>query len=113
MRTWIIVGIILQVAMALAGHWLASLRAFWGPGGMLISLVVGCLAAPSGGTTWGGILKAGALAGGIGAFVGILLVFVLQDVPALLIAFGTISSTVAGMIGAGAVAAIRGQTTAR
>ena len=111
MMMWIVVGTVLQVAMVLAGHWMPGLRDFWGPGGMLISLIVGCLAASSGGRTWSGVIKAGALAGGVGALIGIVIAFALQDVPPLLILLGTLSSTVAGIFGAAIVAAFTRQTT--
>ena len=38
MMTWIAVGTALQIAMVVAGHFVPPLRAWWGPGGMLISL---------------------------------------------------------------------------
>jgi hypothetical protein len=96
MMTWIAVGTALQIAMVVAGHFIPSLRALWGPGGMLISLVVGCLAAQA---RWSQTVVAGALAGGVGAFVGILI--------ALLLALGTVSSVIAGVIGAAAVTFFR------
>jgi uncharacterized membrane protein YeaQ/YmgE (transglycosylase-associated protein family) len=104
MMTWIAVGTALQIAMVVAGHFIPPLRAWWGPGGMLISLVVGCLAAQ---TRWSQTLVAGALAGGVGAFVGILIALLLGDVPAMLLALGTISSVVAGVIGAAVVTFFR------
>ena len=104
MMTWIAVGAALQIAMVVAGHFIPPLRAWWGPGGMLISLAVGCLAAQA---RWAETLVAGALAGGIGAFVGILIALLLGDVPALLLALGTLSSVVAGVIGAAVVTFFR------
>jgi hypothetical protein len=111
MMKWIAVGTALQIAMVVAGHFVPPLRDWWGPGGMLISLVVGCLAAQAG---WSETLVAGALAGGVGAFVGILIALLLGDVPALLLALGTLSSVVAGVIGAAVVTFFRrrGATTA-
>ena len=104
MMTWIAVGTALQIAMVVAGHFVPPLRAWWGPGGMLISLVVGCLAAQ---VRWSETLVAGALAGGVGAFVGISIALLLGDVPAVLLALGTVSSVVAGVIGAAVVTFIR------
>jgi hypothetical protein len=104
MMTWIAVGTALQIAMVVAGHFIPPLRAWWGPGGMLISLAVGCLAAQ---TRWSDTLVAGALAGGVGAFVGILIALLLGDVPAVLLALGTLSSVIAGIIGAAIVTVIR------
>lgn len=102
--TWIAVGTALQIAMVVAGHFSPPLRAWWGPGGMLISLVVGCLAAQA---AWRDTLVAGALAGGAGAFVGILIALLLGDVAPSLLALGTVSSVVAGVIGAAAVTFFR------
>ena len=104
MMTWIAVGAALQIAMVVAGHFVPPLRAWWGPGGMLISLVVGCLAAQS---RWADTFVAGALAGGVGAFIGILIALLLGDVPAMLLVLGTLSSVVAGIIGAAVVTFVR------
>ncbi len=111
MMTWIAVGTALQIAMVVAGHFIPALRAWWGPGGMLISLAVGCLAAQA---RWSETLVAGALAGGVGAFIGILIALLFGDVPALLLAVGTLSSVVAGIIGAAVVTFVRsrGETAA-
>jgi hypothetical protein len=111
MMTWIAAGTVLQIAMVVAGHFIPPLRDWWGPGGMLISLVVGALAAQA---RWSEALVAGALAGGVGAFVGILIALLLGDVAALLLALGTLSSVVAGVIGAAVVTFFRrrGRTAA-
>ena len=104
MMTWIAVGTALQIAMVVVGHFVPPLRAWWGVGGMLISLVAGCLAAQE---RWSETLVAGALAGGVGAFIGILIALLLGDVPAMLLALGTLSSVVAGIIGAAVVTFVR------
>jgi len=103
----IVFGVVLQVAMVLIGHLVPSVRDYWGPGGMLISLVVGAVAVGSATPSWPHALRAGALAGGIGAVVGIALAYVLHDVPAALVVLGTLSSAVAGILGAAARFAIR------
>ena len=107
MMTWVFVGLVLQIAMVVAGHVVPPLRDWWGPGGMLISLVVGAFAAPAAAGNWRKALANGALAGGIGAFVGIAIALVLHDVPPMLLALGTASSVVAGAIGAAIVNAVR------
>ncbi len=107
MMRWVGVGLVLQVAMVVAGHLLPSLRDWWGPGGMLISLVVGALAAPPAAGVWSKALANGALAGGAGAFAGIAVALLLGDVPPLLLVLGTLSSVVAGVIGAALVNAMR------
>jgi peptidoglycan/LPS O-acetylase OafA/YrhL len=92
-------GIALQVAMVVVGHFVPPLRDYWGPGGMLISLLAGGLSVVNPRARWLSAATSGALAGGIGALLGIAVAFALRDVPALLILLGTISSTVAGVIG--------------
>jgi uncharacterized protein involved in exopolysaccharide biosynthesis len=107
MTTWLVVGLVLQIAMVVLGHLVPPLRDWWGPGGMLISLVVGALAAPSAQGSWPKAVTNGALAGGVGAFAGILIALLLHDVPALLLVLGTVSSVVAGVIGAAVMNAVR------
>jgi hypothetical protein len=111
MLIWIVVGLVLQVAMVIAGHLVPALRDWWGPGGMLISLVVGALAAPAAQGSWSKAVANGALAGGVGAFAGILIALLLRDVPPMLLALGTLSSVVAGIIGAAVVNALRRRRT--
>jgi hypothetical protein len=109
MTTWVVVGLVLQIGMVVAGHVVPPLRSFWGPGGMLISLVVGaCAALPAQGG-WSRAVTNGALAGGVGAFAGILIALLLGDVPAALLALGTFSSVVAGIVGAALVYLVRGR----
>jgi hypothetical protein len=94
-----IVGVVLQLAMVAIGHAVPGLRAMWGPGGTLISLVVGVWAAWSV-ATMATAVAWGAIAGGLGALVGIGLAVVLGDVPVTLLFLGTAASTVAGIVGA-------------
>ena len=107
MLTWVVIGLVLQIAMVVAGHLAPPLRDWWGPGGMLISLVVGAAAAPSALGSWSKAVANGALAGGVGAFAGILIALVLGDVSAMLLVLGTASSVVAGIVGAAAVNLVR------
>ena len=107
MMTWIVIGVVLQIAMVVLGHLVPPLRDWWGPGGMLISLVVGALAAPAASGVWSKAVVNGALAGGAGAFVGILIALLLHDVPPMLLVLGTVSSVVAGITGAAVTNAVR------
>jgi hypothetical protein len=101
-----ILGLVLQLAMVGIGHAVPSLRAWWGPGGMTISLVVGIWAGWGASTTTGA-MTGGAVAGGLGALIGIGVAVMLGDVPTSLLLLGTISSTVAGLLGAVVVQNIR------
>lgn len=86
--------------MVVAGHTMESVKALFAVGGMGISLVAGIayvVFAPrrvSASPTLGG-----ALAGGICALIGIGVSYGLGDVPASLLALGTLSSAVTGAIG--------------
>jgi hypothetical protein len=71
----------------------------WGPGGTLISLLVGIWAGWNA-TTAASAATWGAVAGGLGALVGIAIAVGLGDVPATLLALGTGGSILAGIVGA-------------
>ena len=95
------IGTVLQVAMVVAGHYTPSVARLFAVGGMLISLTAGLLYGylaaelPIGPAALGGLI-----AGGACALVGILVSYVLRDVPAAVLAFGTVSSAVTGAVGA-------------
>jgi hypothetical protein len=95
-----LVGTVLQVAMVVSGHTVASVKDLFAVGGMTISLVAGIAygllspRAESVSPTLGGLL-----AGGVCALIGIGVSFGLGDVPASLLALGTLSSAVTGAIG--------------
>lgn len=110
----IVVGTVLQVAMVLAGHWVAAIAALFAILGVAISLLAGWLAAAWGGQHGRRAAMDGLIAGGACAFPGILLSYALGDVTAVIIAFGTGSSAVAGALGgvAGGAIAARGKAKA-
>lgn len=96
-----LVGTLLQVAMVVAGHTSPAIKGLFAVGGMGLSLVAGVLYArlfprPA---TKGSASIGGLAAGAICAFLGILVSYLLGDVPASLLALGTISSAVTGAIG--------------
>jgi hypothetical protein len=95
-----LIGIVLQLAMVVAGHYDSRVASLFAVLGMFLSLAAGFLA----GRWSAGLVKAGAavsglVAGAACAFLGILESFYLGDVPAWVIAFGTVSSGVTGAIG--------------
>ena len=94
----VVVGVILQIAMVGIGHAVPSLREMWGPVGTLISLVVGVWAGWHVATSGSAVIW-GAVAGGLGAFLGIALALILGDVSTSLLLLGTASSVVAGVAG--------------
>ena len=95
-----LLGTGLQLAMVLAGHYSPGVAQFFPAGGRAISAVAGALAAlgrrPA---SLGSAAGSGAVAGGVCAFVGILVSYFLGDVPAAVLGFGTASSAVTGAIG--------------
>ena len=94
------IGTVLQTAMVVAGHSNRSIAKLFAVGGMSLSLIAGVIYAvlARGGTT-GSAIMGGVLAGAICALIGIGVSYFLKDVPASLLALGTLSSAVTGAIG--------------
>ena len=95
-------GTVAQVAMVVAGHTNDAVKATFAVGGMGFSLLAGLIyawLARNDAPTLGSLATGGALAGGICAFLGILVSRLLGDVPTSLLLLGTISSIVTGAIG--------------
>jgi hypothetical protein len=101
------VGLILQFAMVIAGHYSIPVKNGFAVGGMLFSLVAGLVyirLAPGG---WAGACLGGAIAGGLCAIIAIALSVSLKDVPAQILWLGTSASVVTGVIG-GAIGKVIG-----
>jgi Domain of unknown function (DUF6265) len=97
-----IVGTVLQVAMVVAGHSNKSIAGLFAVGGMGLSLLAGLIyafIARESGASLGNLAIGGAIAGGVCAFIGILVSHLMGDVPASLLLLGTVSSIVTGAIG--------------
>jgi hypothetical protein len=95
-----LVGTVLQLAMVIAGHYSPAIANQFAVGGMTISGIAGLLFSfwtrqKVAGTAAGG----GVVAGGVSAFLGILVSHLLGDVPASVLGFGTAGSAVTGAIG--------------
>jgi hypothetical protein len=97
------VGLILQLLMVVAGHYLPPVKAKFALGGMLISLIAGALYIRLEQQGWQGALVGGAIAGGVCALLAIAVSVSLKDVPAMILVVGTLGSVVAGLVG-GAIA---------
>jgi hypothetical protein len=96
----LVLGIVLQLAMVVAGHFVVAVAELFAPLGVLISLLAGLVYALRAGP--GKIvdrLVIGAVVGGGCALIGIAVSFLLGDVPALILVIGTASSAVSGAIG--------------
>ncbi|MEO7986463.1 MAG: hypothetical protein ABI766_08005 [Gemmatimonadales bacterium] len=95
-----VVGTVLQLIMVVAGHYSPAISTQFAAGGMAISGIAGLLFSlwsgpkPAVGAAGGGLA-----AGGISAFLGILVSHFLGDVPTSVLAFGTAGSAIAGAIG--------------
>jgi hypothetical protein len=91
----------LQLAMAVMGHYDPRIASLFAVMGMFLSLVAGFLFGRwSGGALGrGGAAAGGLVAGAACALIGILESFYLGDVPAWVVAFGTVSSAVTGATG--------------
>lgn len=95
-----LIGTGLQLLMVIAGHFSPAIAQLFPVGGTAISGVAGVLAALSGRpASLGSAAGQGAVAGGVCAFVGILVSYLLGDVPATVLAMGTAFSAIAGAIG--------------
>jgi hypothetical protein len=104
LRTAIIVGTLLQLAMVLAGHWIESIRLHgFAIGGMLISLIAGVLFARLARVARGPSALNGAIAGGTCGVLGIAVSVALGDTAPLILVVGTLGSAVTGALG-GAIA---------
>jgi hypothetical protein len=98
-----VIGLVLQLIMVVSGHYVAVIKdQGFAIGGMLISLVAGVIYARMARGAWADSLLGGALAGGVCALIGIAVSFALGDVDAAVLAFGTIASAIAGLIGGAA-----------
>jgi len=95
------VGLILQLAMVIAGHYSAEVQGLFAVGGMGFSLIAGLVFVWLARAGWAPDLLGGAVAGGACALLGIAVSVVLEDVPAELLAFGTLASVITGGIGGG------------
>ena len=95
-----VIGTGLQLAMIIAGHFIPVIKDnLFAIVGMLISLVAGLLYARAAKGALAVSVIGGAIAGGVCALIGIAASFALGDVPAMVIAFGTLSSAVTGAVG--------------
>jgi hypothetical protein len=100
LTTATLIGTVLQVGMVVSGHTNPAVKNLFAVGGMTISLVAGVayvLLAPRG--TDSSPTLGGTVAGALCALIGIGVSFWLGDVPASLLALGTLSSAVTGAIG--------------
>lgn len=93
------IGTILQLAMVIAGHYSPAVASQFAVGGMTISGIAGLLFSLWSGGKVTAAAGGGLVAGGVSAFLGILVSHLLGDVPAAVLGFGTAGSAVSGALG--------------
>ena len=93
------IGTAAQIAMVVAGHFVPAVAELFAIGGMGISAVAGWAAMRGQTASLGGAAGQGAIAGAVCAAIGIAVSVTLGDVPTSLLALGTGSSAVTGLIG--------------
>jgi hypothetical protein len=94
------IGTALQLLMVISGHFSPAVAQTFAALGMGISGLAGVLAGRSDPTaSWGSSAGRGAIAGGVSAFIGILVSYLLGDVPLQVLGFGTAASTITGILG--------------
>lgn len=94
-----IIATLAQIAMVVAGHFVPAVANLFAVGGMGISALAGWAALKGQPASLSAAAGSGALAGGLSAAIGIAVSVVLGDVPTSLLALGTGSSAVTGLIG--------------
>jgi hypothetical protein len=94
-----LLGTLAQIIMVVAGHYVPAISNLFAIGGMGISALAGWGALKGRPASLPAAAGGGALAGGISAALGIAVSVAMGDVPASLLAFGTASSAVTGLIG--------------
>jgi hypothetical protein len=94
-----LIGTVLQLLMVVSGHFVPAIAAQFAIVGMLISLVAGVLYVRAARGGWGDSLIGGLIAGGLCAFIGILVSYLLKDVTVDILWMGTAGSAVAGLVG--------------
>ena len=95
-----ILGTLAQLVMVISGHWVPAVAGLFAVLGMTISLLAGFVYGRLGGPAVAreGAVN-GAVVGGVCALLGIVVSFLLGDVTASIILFGTLSSAVTGAVG--------------
>lgn len=98
--TAVVIGTMLQLAMIVAGHYVPFVRdKVFMLGGLALSLIAGVIYAKLAHGGWAPSLGGGAIAGGVCALIGIAASVALKDTAVPILAIGTCSSVVTGVIG--------------
>ena len=91
---------VLQLAMVLAGHWIPMVKdSLFAPLGTFLSLLGGFEFARRARPGIGNGVVGGLVVGGLSGLIGIIVSYVLGDVPVSTLWIGTAASVVGGLIG--------------
>jgi len=93
-------GIVLQLAMVTAGHFVEAVLALSGPLGVGIPLVLGVWYGATVPRGYGETSKGGFIIGLVGAFIGVVGAILMGDATWMLLTFAPLSSAVTGLLGA-------------
>jgi hypothetical protein len=94
-----LIGTVLQLAMVVSGHFVPAVKGAFMWGGLSLSLVAGLIYGVRARGSWAWTLVGGLIAGAVCAFIGIFVSWLLKDVPTFVLAMGTVSSGITGLIG--------------
>lgn len=109
MNRFVWMGVVLQVAMVVAGHFEERILLLSGILGTGIPVVLGLWYGATVPRGYREALKGGFLVGFVGAVVGVLVAIALGDQPWMLLTFAPLSSGITGVLGAGIGAALSGR----
>lgn len=99
MKRFIVMGVVLQLAMVVAGHFVDAVLMLSGILGTVIPLVLGLWYGSAEPVDYKEASKGGFLIGITGAFIGVLAAIFMGDQPWMLLSFAPVSSGVTGVIG--------------
>jgi hypothetical protein len=102
LRLATLIGTVAQIAMVVGGHFIPSIKEGFMFGGLGLSLLAGVISAFGLKGNWPATALGGIVAGGVSALLGIALSYFMGDVPASLLALGSLGSAVTGLLGAAA-----------
>lgn len=96
---WSAVGVLLQLGLAVAGHYLDPVARLYAPLATFLSFGLGFVFASREGRHYRAASAGGAVVGGVGALAGMYVAYLLGGVGALLVVYGSLAATVAGGLG--------------
>jgi len=109
MGKFVWMGIVLQLAMVTAGHFVEAVLALSGPLGVGIPFLLGIWYGATVPRSYGEASKGGFVIGIVGAFIGVVAAILMGDAIWMLLTFAPLSSGVTGLMGAALGTAVSGR----